>query len=75
MNDESHRDDLGTIARFLESLALSAEGHGRESLSPEDEAQLRRLAAGELSEDERSILIPLLAHNEVAMELLANLSE
>ena len=71
MSETADNHDLSMVARFYESLALAAEGHGREQLSSEDEAQLNKLAGGELSEEERSQLIPLLAHNELAMEHLA----
>lgn len=59
------------LAEFFDKFARPVEGFAREELTPEQEELLRRLASGELDEETRSALIPLLAGNERAMEFLA----
>lgn len=69
-NPQSHPARI--LCEFLGKFGVPAEGHSREELSEKEREALRRLAAGELGETERLALVPLLAHNEVAMEFLAD---
>ena len=58
------------IDSFLKVFGTEVQARGREELSEFDKLQLQRLAAAELDEQERRDLIPLLIHNEKAMEYL-----
>ena len=66
----SLEEDFHLLAEFLGKFGAPAEGHAREKLTSEEEGQLRKLAAGELDEEERKALIPLLIRNVTAMEFL-----
>jgi len=58
------------IDSFLKVFGTEVQARGREELSEYQELQLQRLADGDLDEQERKDLIPLLIHNENAMEYL-----
>lgn len=68
--DPSTEPFVKKIDSFLKVFGTEVQAHGREELSELEELQLRRLAAGELDDEERKRLIPLLVHNEQAMEYL-----
>ena len=72
MKDPHTSDQSARIlAEFFDKFARPVEGFAREDLTLEQEDLLRRLVNGELDEQARSALIPLLARNERAMEFLA----
>lgn len=73
MNTEE--DELGVLDHFLGLFGAEVIPHAREELNEDQKKQLRQLSAGQLDDDERKTLIPLLAKNEVAMEYLAKLDD
>lgn len=66
----SNKEEFESLAAFLALFGDEVQAHGREDLSEEEKKALRKLAAGDLNEEGRKALIPLLAQNEVAMEYL-----
>jgi hypothetical protein len=61
---------LDLLLRFTEAFAKPALGHAREELTDDQEEALLKLARGELKAEERKSLVPLLAHNECALEFI-----
>lgn len=66
-------DDLKVLHDFLGAFDLSALAHARVDLTAQEARGIEDLARGELSQEQRSALVPLLAKNENAIELLASL--
>ncbi|NNC90464.1 MAG: hypothetical protein HKN82_18565 [Akkermansiaceae bacterium] len=62
---------LRVVATFFDKFGAPVEGHAREDLTREQRSQIERLAAGDLSDEERETIVPLLIRNEAAIELLA----
>lgn len=71
MTTESDQDDFRILADFLDAFGTAAQGHARSELKDEEKARLDRLVRGDLEDEERRELVPLLMHNEVAMEFVA----
>ncbi len=65
--------DFRVFGVFLRRFEVPAAGRAREGLTPEEKAKTEALARGELDEDERRDLAPLLSRNESALEYLASL--
>lgn len=65
---------LDDIGRFLAAFETPATGHARAELTDEQKLLIQALARGELAEDARRGLLPLLSSNETAIEYLARLA-
>lgn len=65
--------DLRILIDFLGAFGLSAVAHAREELTDQEKRGIQDLSRGELTAEQRSSLVPLLAKNENAIELLAAL--
>lgn len=74
MTEQPLEDQFRILTKFLDRFGSGAVGHAREELTDEQLELLRRLAAGDLDDSTRSAVVPLLAHNELAMEVLAKLA-
>lgn len=61
------------IGSFLSAFDLDATAHARIDLTNEEKASLKAFANGRLDETQRKSLIPLLSHNTLALEYLADL--
>lgn len=65
--------DLKILNNFLGAFDVSALAHARVELTDREKRDIEELSRGELSDAKRSSLVPLLARNENAIELLAAL--
>lgn len=72
--DRSPVPSLDDIGRFLSAFEAPATGHARAELTGEQKLLIQAMARGELGEEERRGLLPLLSSNEVALEYLAYLA-
>lgn len=63
--------DLKILNNFLGAFDVAALAHARVDLTDQEKRDIEDLARGELSAGQRSSLVPLLARNENAIELLA----
>ncbi|MCW1925176.1 hypothetical protein OKA05_21630 [Luteolibacter arcticus] len=66
-------DDLKVLHDFLGAFDQSALAHARADLTDEEKREIEGLAQGQLTPEQRSSLLPVLATNENAIELLASL--
>ena len=77
MTARSHplSDSFQVLARFLGNFSDHTEAHAREELTSDQIRLIERLARCEASPEERDSLVPLLATNENALDLLARLAK
>lgn len=71
--DQPSSTDLKVLSDFLNAFDHAAQAHARIDLTDEQKHQIGLLARGELSKERRESLVPLLAGNQNAIELLADL--
>ena len=71
--DQPSSPDLKVLSDFLETFDQAALAHSRIDLTEDERRQIGLLARGELSKEHRESLVPLLAGNQNAIELLADL--
>jgi len=71
--DQPSSTDLKVLSDFLVAFDHPAQAHARMELTDEQKREIGLLARGELSKEHRESLVPLLAGNQNAIELLAEL--
>jgi hypothetical protein len=71
--DQPSSPDLKILSDFLGTFDQSAQAHARTDLTEDEKRDIGLLARGELSKERRESLVPLLAGNQNAIELLADL--
>lgn len=72
-SDTPSTESFGAISEFLIAFAPEVSGRSSDAVTPELEAKLQSLAAGNLNEDEGRDLARELLANENAMQTLAGL--
>jgi hypothetical protein len=75
MSEHLMNQQLVILGRFADCFGRPVEGFAREALSERQVKSIRALAAGELDEVARAEMVSLLARNEAAMEMLAELAK
>ena len=71
--DHPSSPDLKVLSDFLNTFDQAALAHARTDLAEDEKRDIGLLARGELSKEHRESLVPLLAGNQNAIELLADL--
>jgi hypothetical protein len=71
--DHPSSPDLKVLSDFLNTFDQAALAHARTDLTEDEKRDIGSLARGELSKEHRESLVPLLAGNQNAIELLADL--
>jgi hypothetical protein len=63
-------NDFEILSAFLESVEPEVSGRSAAPVSDTDRERIQQFARGELSDSERDALLPSLAANESALQLL-----
>jgi hypothetical protein len=63
-------NDFEILSAFLESVEPEVSGRSAAPVSDADRERIQQFARGELSDSERDALLPSLAANESALQLL-----